>query len=68
MAGIPEALAMAAKRRGAGFARHLGVTPGSERYDAIKYGTARAAGWKPSREVRRHGIRDAVNQMKRGRR
>lgn len=51
MAGISEAKAMAAKRQGAGLAKHMGYAPGSEKYNAAVYGTARAKGWKPSREV-----------------
>lgn len=52
MAGISEAKAKAAERQGRGYARHLGVSPGSERYDRIVYGTKRSHGWKPSREVK----------------
>ena len=51
MAGVSEQKAEALDRRGVGFARHLGVKPGSSRFDEIRYGTKRAGGWKPSREV-----------------
>lgn len=63
MAGIPEGEALAAKRRGAGLAKHLGVRPGTARHDAIVYGTARKAGWRPSREVN-HSLRDAHRRRK----
>jgi hypothetical protein len=74
MAGIPEADAMAAKARGIGLAKHLGVKPGSDRFNAIEYGTARKAGWMPSREAKGGGAsikasraRLAKNSMRGGR-
>jgi hypothetical protein len=65
VAGISEAKAMAAKRQGAGLARHLGVSPGSERYERIKWGTMRAKGWHPSTQVAprmREAIRGRENR------
>ena len=66
MAGISEDKAMAAKRQGEALARHRGAKPGSERYNAIKYGTARAKGWYPSRETGKHrrpvGIREVMRR------
>lgn len=50
MAGIPEGKAEAAMARGEGFAKHLGVAKGTDRWNAIVYGTKRKAGWHPSRE------------------
>jgi hypothetical protein len=71
MAGISESKAMAAKRRGEGFAKHLGLAPGSDRYNAVKFGTARKAGWRPSREVRGHGremsLKEARHHLRRRR-
>lgn len=50
---MPEAL----ERKGEGLAKHLHATPGSERWNAIKYGSMRSAGWKPKREKKgvKHG-------------
>ena len=68
MAGISEKEAMARKRQGMGLAKHLGVRPGSERYNAMKYGTARAYGWKPSRETRKGGLKEAMKSRRKKRR
>ena len=61
MALVSEGRAEALHRQGVGLAKHKGYTPGGEKYNAAVYGTKRAGGWKPSREVRgRHRIGDAV--------
>ena len=64
MAGIPEREALARKRQGAAFARHLGVRANSERGRALKFGTARSYGWRPNREARSGSIRAADDRLK----
>jgi hypothetical protein len=48
MAGVSEARALALHRQGAGFAKHLGVKRGTDRWNAVVYGTKRKGGWQPS--------------------
>ena len=50
MAGVGEDRAQALHRQGEGYARHLGVKPGTPRHRKIVYGTKRRGGWQPSRE------------------
>jgi len=64
MAGMPEREALARKRQGQAFARHLGVKANSKRGRAITYGTKRAYGWKPNREAHRGSIRAADDRLK----
>jgi hypothetical protein len=64
VAGVTERKAEALHRRGSGFAKHLGVKAGTERWNRIVYGTKRSGGWHASREKRHTGIREVAGRMK----
>lgn len=39
------------ERMGEGLAKHLHLTLGGERYNAVKYGTMRSHGWAPGKRI-----------------
>lgn len=55
---MPEAL----ERRAEGFAKHLGLKEGSERWNRVKYGTMRKTGWTPSTQIKRKAARKLLEE------